>query len=319
MAIATKSAPDYNIQTPQEAAKALLAHNGWPQTQSNINFLTAWYAQEGGNWHNNAKYNPWNTTLMTTGTTGMINNAGVQAYNSWRSGISATSQTLNNGYPAIVSALQKGNATQQLATNAAVQRDLQKWVAGPGGVGTTSAQQYVTSIQVIAGDPKALAAVNASPADANVAPNAKGTGSSGPSTPLMGPCDKAKCLVHVPLGGCLLDQCQAKAFVSGLLVVGGGLVMLLGVAFLTKGTPVGNALNPLSQQAAKYGAHKLFGGGLVTEKQAQKREATAHSQGHSEGRKMAEKGQSSTSSAWNTKGAPPRGASTDDLDFAEGA
>ena len=319
MAIATKSAPDYNIQTPQEAAKALLAHNGWPQTQSNINFLTAWYAQEGGNWHNNAKYNPWNTTLMTTGTTGMINNAGVQAYNSWRSGISATSQTLNNGYPAIVSALQKGNATQQLATNAAVQRDLQKWVAGPGGVGTTSAQQYVTSIQVIAGDPKALAAVNASPADANVAPNAQGAGSSGPSTPLMGPCDKAKCLVHVPLGGCLLDQCQAKAFVSGLLVVGGGLVMLLGVAFLTKGTPVGNALNPLSQQAAKYGADKLFGGGLVTEKQAQKREATAHTQGHREGRKMAEKGNSSTSSAWNTKGAPPRGASTDDLDFAEGA
>ena len=319
MSVATqKSAPNYNISTPEEAAKALLAHNGWPQTQSNINFLTAWYGAEGGNWRNTAKFNPWNTTLYTTGSTGMINNAGVMAYNSWRSGISATSQTLNNGYPAIVSALQKGDATQQLQSNPAVQYDLQTWVAGPKGVGTASAQQYVKSIQANAGDPQALAAINSNPGTAQVAANAEPI-NSGSTPPIMGPCDKKKCIVGTPfgVGGCLLDECSAKAFVSGLLVAGGALVMLLGVAFVTKGTAVGSALNPLSKSASKYGATKLLGGGVLTEKQAQKREATAHSQGHREGRKMAEKGNSSTSSAWNTKGAPPRGASADDLDFAE--
>ena len=132
---------------------------------------------------------------------------------------------------------------------------------------------------------------------------------------LMGTCNKKDCLVGTPfgVGGCLLDQCQARALVSGLVILGGGLVILVGVAVLASSSSGGKQLLKLAPVA--YGADKL-GQAMgpnkrPTEKQAQQRELSAYTRGHSEGRTMAEKGRS-----------VPKQSSTftphpDDADFSE--
>jgi len=85
---------------------------------------------------------------------------------------------------------------------------------------------------------------------------ASGSPASG-SGSLMGACTKADCIIGTPfgIGGCLMDQCQAKAFVSGLLVLGGGLITLVGVALLVSSSKTGQQLMKLAPVA--YGADQL--------------------------------------------------------------
>lgn len=110
---------------------------------------------------------------------------------------------------------------------------------------------------------------------------------------LMGACNKGKCIIGTPfgVGGCLMDECQAKALVSGLLVLGGAFVMLVGVAVLATSTKAGRTL--MSVAPVGFAAEKLMkGGGKVTEKKAQTRETAAYNRGHAEGKKMASQGSS---------------------------
>ena len=106
------SAPSGPINSPADAARAVLAALGDNPTQADVNSMVNWYGHEGGNWHNTAYYNPWNTTQAYDGSTPM-NSVGVQAYKNWADGIAATVQTLRNGYyNDILSALASGNGLQ---------------------------------------------------------------------------------------------------------------------------------------------------------------------------------------------------------------
>ena len=82
------------IKNPADFASALLGYLGDPNTKSNVTNISAWEAAEGGNWQNNAKYNPLNTTEQMPGSVNVGN--GIQSYKSWSEGIQATAQTLQN-------------------------------------------------------------------------------------------------------------------------------------------------------------------------------------------------------------------------------
>lgn len=105
---------DGSISGPLDFAKALLKSVGAPLTVANVADMMAWEAQEGGNWHNSARYNPLNTTKVMhhpdSGKTGSQGNIGV--YNSWAQGLAATSQTLMQpSYAAVRAALAKGDGS----------------------------------------------------------------------------------------------------------------------------------------------------------------------------------------------------------------
>lgn len=101
---------------------AILKSLNAPITTSNIGSLNAWYVKEGGGGQNN----PLNTTLSTSATTSTINSDGVKGYSTPAAGVSATSQTLNGGYPAIVAALKSGKGLGSDPTGA-IAADLRKW------------------------------------------------------------------------------------------------------------------------------------------------------------------------------------------------
>lgn len=101
--------------TPVSFAEALLNSMGFPETPQNVEALTAWQRAEGGNWQNDARYNPFNTTLSEPGAAS-INSVGVKAYTSWQQGLTATISTLSgSAYAGIRSALSGGNNAQAVA------------------------------------------------------------------------------------------------------------------------------------------------------------------------------------------------------------
>lgn len=104
--------------TPYTWAVAFLQGLGMPTSGSNIEFVMSWEEAEGGNWGNNARYNPLNTTQPGYGGTG-INSVGVQAYPSWSAGLQANIQVIKNGYyNQILGLLRQGNASPQDMANA---------------------------------------------------------------------------------------------------------------------------------------------------------------------------------------------------------
>lgn len=256
------------ISNSQQWAAAIEQAGGYPQTQSNTQFLEAWAQAEGGQWENSAAYNPINTTQQTAGSTGSINSVGVQSYNSWDSGIAATLQTLNNGYyNNITSALASGNATQQ-AQAGNLNSDLGTWGTGSGFI----SNGVLASPSILGGGTGGGAWSPAGVSAAGGIGNSTGTGTAGTGTTptssssgsptqgpagLLGNCSQyrnssaasSNCLVG---GGggllgisapCVLNACQAKALVSGGLVLAGGLLMLVGTAllFADKGGILGKA------------------------------------------------------------------------------
>lgn len=94
-----------NAWTGWEAA--VLAAAKLPNTLANRTFLAVWHTYEGSN----AKNNPLNTTLKTSGSLGSINSAGVQSYSSAQAGAQATASTLlnNSAYSGIVAGLKSGD------------------------------------------------------------------------------------------------------------------------------------------------------------------------------------------------------------------
>lgn len=113
------------IANPQAAASALLTYLGDPQTPASLSTLVTWAEREGGMWHNNAMYNPWNTTMREPGSTA-INSIGVQSYGSWNQGLAATAETLRNGnYPQILADLASGKGLSRIDDP-----NLDKWGTG---------------------------------------------------------------------------------------------------------------------------------------------------------------------------------------------
>lgn len=96
--------------TRKQWASALLGRLGIPESHGAITALVGWQRAEGGNWNNDARYNPLNTTqpMKGAGNTGTQGN--IKVYKSWDQGLQATVKTLRNGrYGGILKALKAGN------------------------------------------------------------------------------------------------------------------------------------------------------------------------------------------------------------------
>lgn len=94
----------------QTWAVKLLQGLGYQPTRGAVRGLVGWAHAEGGNWNNDASFNPLNTTLNAPGARS-INGVGVKAYRSWDEGLGATIKTLKNGhYGGILQALKTGDA-----------------------------------------------------------------------------------------------------------------------------------------------------------------------------------------------------------------
>jgi hypothetical protein len=103
------------IYTPADFANAFLNAIPEPDTPSNVEAIVGWEEAEGGNWQNDAKFNPLDTTYPLDGST-PINSVGVQSFGSWTIGVTATLDTIENGlYGGILSALSVGNNAYAVA------------------------------------------------------------------------------------------------------------------------------------------------------------------------------------------------------------
>ena len=86
-------------------AKQILSGMGAPSSETNVQAMMRWMAQEGGHSNNSAYFNPLNTTKSMPGELGTMNDHGVRKYASWEMGFDATLKTLNlNYYKAVVDA-----------------------------------------------------------------------------------------------------------------------------------------------------------------------------------------------------------------------
>lgn len=129
--------------TPVSFAEALLNQMGFPETPQNVEALTAWQRAEGGNWQNDARFNPFNTTLSEPGAAS-INSVGVKAYTSWSQGLGATISTLSgSAYAGIRSALSSGSDAQAVAN--AIASSPWGTESFSAGIGTLEPQSQITS------------------------------------------------------------------------------------------------------------------------------------------------------------------------------
>lgn len=96
--------------TPDQWAASLLKRLNIPQSSGALQALVGWEKAEGGNWNNDARYNPLNTTQGAPGAGNTGAQGNIKAYTSWGQGLNATVQTLKNGrYNPILSALKQGD------------------------------------------------------------------------------------------------------------------------------------------------------------------------------------------------------------------
>lgn len=133
---------------------ATLKARGYPVTKSNMDLLTAWQRMEGGGTHNDATFNPLNTTRNAPGAVRSINSVGVKAFDTFEHGINATVSTLDN-YETISKYLAAGRGTDALRDPAG-QGDFNMWVSGKDAPG---ASPYVTKIATMLGQPVGNASV----------------------------------------------------------------------------------------------------------------------------------------------------------------
>ena len=100
------------MATPQQKwAAALLKALGIHQTPGAVRAITGWENAEGGHWHNDARFNPLNTTQPAAGAGNTGTQGNIKQYRNWQQGIQATVETLRNGrYNNILGALRSGNA-----------------------------------------------------------------------------------------------------------------------------------------------------------------------------------------------------------------
>jgi len=129
--------------TPASWAEALLNAIGAPETPQNVQAITAWEAAEGGNWANDARFNPLNTTMDASGAVA-INSDGVKSYTSWDQGLGATVDTLaGSSYTGIRQALSAGDNAQAVADAVASS----PWGTEPfsASLGTSLSQSQITA------------------------------------------------------------------------------------------------------------------------------------------------------------------------------
>lgn len=147
---------------------ALLKARGFPITKSNLQLLGTWQKFEGGGTHNDASFNPLNTTRNAPGAVRSINSVGVKAFDTFQNGINATASTLDN-YKTISAYLKAGNGSAVLSDPDGV-ADFNKWVSGNA---SPVASDYTNRIAAALGQPVG---------NANVGKNGQSFGGGGNPT-----------------------------------------------------------------------------------------------------------------------------------------
>lgn len=115
---------------PTTFAVAALRDLGISPTTQNVKDFTAWEEQEGGNWQNDAKYNPLNTTMPEPGAGNTGAQGNIKVYKSWAQGLEATVATLKN-YPGILDALKNNDSLSLFSSSVS---------SSPWGTGSILAQ-----------------------------------------------------------------------------------------------------------------------------------------------------------------------------------
>jgi hypothetical protein len=280
--------------TASNWATAVLNQGHYPNTAQNQSFLVGWASHE----NTSASYNPLATTYRTSSSQPLPgNSAGVQQYGSVSEGVGATVATLQNGdYPSINAALASGNPWPA-NDSGALGNNLSTWSGGgytqvnaaPAGYNTPALTGGVAQSSAGAGG------------------TAAASSSTTPTGFISGPCDKTKSVISFPSvvgigGGTLLNQCTAKHIVGGMVILGGGIVTLVGVALLFTGgrnalgnaaqagvnaAPGGVVVQRVVQRGASKGGVKQGQSGAQRKAAAEDRETdlqTAHAQGIMTGR-----------------------------------
>lgn len=143
-------------------ATAVLQGLGIKPSAGALQAMVGWMNAEGGHWHNDANYNPLNTTQVMPGAGNTGSQGNIKVYKNWQQGVDATVKTLRYGaYKGILSGFKAGNPG---AVASAI--DHSPW-------GTHGALVY----QAIGGAPKGLSAAT----DPGASPNATG-GAQRPTT-----------------------------------------------------------------------------------------------------------------------------------------
>jgi hypothetical protein len=232
--------------TRQQFATQVLTALHMPTTQSNVDFLVGWQQAENTTAANNPLATTWPGVTGATVFNTLTGGGHVWNYPTPQAGIQATADTINGGnYPSIISALQGGNA-MQANLSGDLGNNLSTWSGGgyrvvpvpntsttPVGTATGGGGYYANS----------SGGGGTTTAGGGGSAQAAGTGS------ILGDCTNYRnssaattnCLVgggSAPLVGswpCVMNACQAKAFVSGFLIFSGGVLMLVGVALLFTG------------------------------------------------------------------------------------
>jgi len=103
-------APSRPALGPESFASTVLHDLGIKQTPGAVRALVGWMKAEGGHWHNDAKYNPLNTTQPMPGAGNTGSQGNIKVYRDWQQGVQATVKTLENGrYQPILNALKQGD------------------------------------------------------------------------------------------------------------------------------------------------------------------------------------------------------------------
>lgn len=177
--------------------KDVLRQLGAPITKQNLNFLGTWQRWEGGHTNNDARYNWLNTTSNAPGAVRSINSVGVKAFDSYRSGINATVQTLNNGrYGDVVDALRSGDPYKKKPV-----AGLSTWLSGK-----PNSEAGIRYASRVLGSP--VSAGGESRATANRTGQSYGGG--GPSPLQRAAASSAGELYQRAVGGFMLGRAQAR-------------------------------------------------------------------------------------------------------------
>lgn len=235
--------------TSADWARLVLADGGAPTTQQNIDNMLVWMQNEEppSNWSD--RNNPLNASLGTSAVdgTGSYPNLNTSAYYTAKM-IFGQSNMIS-----IANALATGTTDQGTFGEAVIQSP---WASSHYGynVGRFTGGAPSGSIPAAPGS--------------NVGGN--GSSTSGPGA--------SKALVSVPLLGTILTQSQGQAILGGLLMIGGGIVLTVGVAFIAAyGLKRTGALNVLAAAPGPVGttAKAVSSGGRSVGQAATRRQTEA--------------------------------------------
>jgi hypothetical protein len=211
----------------QQFAQQLLTQMHLPVTDSNVNFLVGWEQAENTTAANNPLATTWPGVPGATAFNNLNGGGHVWNYPTPAAGVTATADTLNGGnYPSIVSALQGGDAM-----NANLEGSLGNNLSTWSGGGYTTVPVPNSGTVAVGTSTTGGGYYAQSPGGSGMTTAGGGGSEQAAGTTILGNCSSSKQVVG-GLGVSLLNQCQAKALVSGLLVFAGGVSMLIGIALL---------------------------------------------------------------------------------------